>query len=336
MDTLTKKTFTTSRDLTYTYYHHIGTNPALPTLLLQHGFPDDHNLWAPVLPYLLELSYPILAPDLLGYGGTSKPADPQTYNSKGMTTDLIEIIDHEKIQNIVSVGHDWGAFLAGRMWVWHPKRIVAVVILNVAYSPPPQEPFNLANFNSLYKKLTGLPRFSYWEPFTSEYGAKLLEDNLETVYSGFNGDGNAMEDLLCHKGALEKFIREGKSMPMKAYADSPALKEEWISRFRRDGFTGPLNWYRAQVGNHHYDVEKDLPKERFPITVPVLFIGASKDPVCLTQNIYMGQQAGVLPDLKVEEVESGHWQTLEVPEKTGPIMKKWLAEKEEVLRKAKI
>ncbi|KAE9973454.1 hypothetical protein BLS_003603 [Venturia inaequalis] len=335
MDTLTKKTFTTSRDLTYTYYHHGGSNPALPTLLLQHGFPDDHNLWAPVLPYLLELPYPIIAPDLLGYGGTSKPANARTYNSKGMTTDLIEIIDHEKIQKIISIGHDWGAFLAGRMWLWHPKRVVAVVLLNVAYTPPSNEPFNLTKSNEILKKLTGLPRLSYWEPFISDYGVKLLEDNLETVYSGNNGDGNTMEDLLCHKGALEKFIREGKIVPTKAYADS-ALKEEWISRFRRDGFTGPLNWYKAQAGNHHFDVEKDVPKERFPITVPVLFIGASKDPVCMTQNIYMGQKAGVLPDLKVEEVESGHWQTLEVPEKTGPIMKKWLGEKEGVFGKTKI
>ncbi|QDS67816.1 hypothetical protein FKW77_007156 [Venturia effusa] len=336
MDTLTRKTFTTSRDLTYTYYYHAGTNPALPTLLLQHGFPDDHNLWAPVLPYLLELSNSIIAPDLLGYGGTSKPTDPQKYDSKGMTTDLIEIIDHEKIQNIVSIGHDWGAFLAGRMWLWHPDRVVAVIILNVAYSPPSMEPFNLAKVNDLMEKFTGLPRFSYWEPFISDYGAKLLEDNLETVYTGIYGGGNAMEDLLCHKGALERSIREGKPMPVKAYAESPALKEEWISRFRRDGFTGPLNWYKAQAANHHYNVEKDIPKDRFPITVPVLFIGASKDPVCLTQNIYMGQQAGVLPDLKVEEVDSGHWQTLEVPEKTGPAMKKWLSEKEGVLGKAKM
>jgi soluble epoxide hydrolase/lipid-phosphate phosphatase len=336
MDQLTKKTFTTSRDLTYTYYHHPGTNPALPTLLLQHGFPDDHSIWAPVLPYLLELPYPIIAPDLLGYGGTSKPADAQSYNSKGMSTDLIEIIDHEKIQNIVSIGHDWGAFLAGRMWVWHPSRVVAVIILNVAYSPPSKEPFNLTNFNDLFEKLTGLPRFSYFELFAADYAVKLLEDNLETMYSGMHGDGNALEDLFCHRGALEKFLRKGKQLPVSGFASSPAMKEAWISRLRRDGFTGPLNWYKAQVHDVHLEVEKDIPVEGLPITVPVLFIGASKDKVTMTQMIYVAQQAGVLPDLKIEEVESGHWQTLEVPDKTGPIIAGWLKEKEGVLGKAKI
>lgn len=253
-----------------------------------------------------------------------------------MTTDLIEILDHEKIPQIISVGHDWGSFLAGRMWVWHPSRVAAVIILNVAYSPPSKDAFNLDDFNALFEKTTGLPRFSYWEPFTSDYGAKLLDDNLETLYSGFHGEGSAMEDLLCHKGALEKFLREGKLLPVKAYAKSPVLKEQWISRMSRDGFTGPLNWYKALAQNIHHDVEKDIPAERLPITVPVLFIGASKDPVCLTQNIYMVQQGGMLPDLKVEEVESGHWQTLEAPEKTGPVIAKWLAEKEGTFGNAKI
>lgn len=40
--------------------------------------------------------------------------------------------------------------------------------------------------------------------------------------------------------------------------------------------------------------------------------------------------------MKVEEVESGHWQTLEVPDKTGPIIKKWLGEKEGAFGKANI
>jgi len=222
------------------------------------------------------------------------------------------------------------------MWVWHPSRVAAVIILNVAYSPPSKDLFNLANYNGMFEKLTGLPRLSYWEPFVSDYGVKLLEDNLETMYSGIHGDGNTMEDLLCQKGALEKFLREGKTLPVKGYAKSPALKEEWISRMKRDGFTGPLNWYKAQNQNVHHDMEKDIPPERFPITVPVLFIGASGDPVCLTQQIYATQQAGLLPELKVEVVESGHWQTLEAPEKTGPIMAAWLKEKEGVLGKAEI
>jgi soluble epoxide hydrolase/lipid-phosphate phosphatase len=64
-------------------------------------------LWDNVIPYLVDLGYPIVVPDLLGYGGTSKPSDPQAYNSKDMAKDLIDILDNEGYRYAISVRHDW-------------------------------------------------------------------------------------------------------------------------------------------------------------------------------------------------------------------------------------
>jgi pimeloyl-ACP methyl ester carboxylesterase len=76
MDTLTKKTITTKRGFEYTYY----VSPAAagkPTLLLHHGFPDQANEWEQLITnHLKPAGYGVIAPDLLGYGGTSKPTDP--------------------------------------------------------------------------------------------------------------------------------------------------------------------------------------------------------------------------------------------------------------------
>lgn len=45
MEQLEQKKFTTSRGLEYTYYHKPTTSSvSRPTLLLQHGFPDDHSV----------------------------------------------------------------------------------------------------------------------------------------------------------------------------------------------------------------------------------------------------------------------------------------------------
>jgi pimeloyl-ACP methyl ester carboxylesterase len=65
----------------------------------------------------MELS--IFVPDLLGYGGTSKPLDPVQYNSKGMANDLVECVRHNAISQIVIIGHDFGSFMAQRVWLWH-------------------------------------------------------------------------------------------------------------------------------------------------------------------------------------------------------------------------
>jgi pimeloyl-ACP methyl ester carboxylesterase len=199
MDGFTKKTITNSRGLGYTYWvrHSSATKPAL---LLHHGFPDDHELWANIIPYLRDLGHTIVIPDLLGYGETSKPSDPQLYNFKAMAQDMMEILDNEKQRKIISVGHDWGSSLAQRVALFHPERVVGLIILNVAYRPPGEA--DVKKTNELLVKTTGLPRLAYQEFFTSPHARELLEANLESAFHAFNGSDegtkNFMEDLLCH------------------------------------------------------------------------------------------------------------------------------------------
>jgi soluble epoxide hydrolase/lipid-phosphate phosphatase len=328
MDTLKEKTFTTSRQFTYTYYHSVASSgEARPTLLLQHGFPDDHSLWAKVVPYLLKLPYSILVPDLLGYNGTSKPTDPSLYNSKGMAQDLVDILDHEGIQKVISVGHDWGSFIAQRLYLWHRERVAGLILLNVAYLPPTS--FNLTEVNATLEKYTGLPRYAYWELFTASDGVEILESNLESLFAAcYGAPENWMETLFCHRGAIRDFIINDKRVPLMSYAEEPSFKDKWLARYKRDGFQGPLNWYRALNDGHQWAVEKDLDPESFGVNVPVLFVGATGDAVCQTAQIYQPQQAGLLPDLVIEEVTSSHWQTYEVPDKTFEHMAQWLKEKD--------
>lgn len=96
---------------------------------------------------------------------------------------------------------------------------------------------------------------------------------------------------------------------------------------QRDGFTGPLNWYKVVHQNINWNEEKHIPQERLKLDIPVLFVGSNRDAVGLTQYIYMPQKAGLLPDLKVEEVDAGHWQTFENPKAGGEIIAAWLKER---------
>jgi hypothetical protein len=49
----------------------------------------------------------ILVPDLLGYGGTSKPLDVQRYKEKGKAEDIKYILDVLKLETVIGVAHDW-------------------------------------------------------------------------------------------------------------------------------------------------------------------------------------------------------------------------------------
>ena len=97
---------TTSRGLRYRYFF----SPARlcrPTLLFCHGFPSTSRDWQDITPHFQSKGYGLVVPDLLGYGGTDKPADPAEYVSSKMCKDMVDILDAEGIQQVVVIGHDW-------------------------------------------------------------------------------------------------------------------------------------------------------------------------------------------------------------------------------------
>ena len=76
-------------------------------MLFCHGFPTPAYVWNKVVPFFEPLGYGIVAPDLLGYGGTDKPTDPTFYIGSGHAQDVVDILDKENISKVIALGHDW-------------------------------------------------------------------------------------------------------------------------------------------------------------------------------------------------------------------------------------
>ena len=106
MDAALFKNVTVSRGLTYHYYFS-ASERSKPTLLFCHGFPSTSRDWQDITPHFQSKGYGLVVPDLLGYGGTDKPADPAEYVSSKMCKDMVDILDAEGIQQVVVIGHDW-------------------------------------------------------------------------------------------------------------------------------------------------------------------------------------------------------------------------------------
>lgn len=325
MDKLEKNSFKTSRGLNYTYYKTPNADNSKPSIALFHGWPDDAHLWQKIVPYLEKLGYPLFVPDLLGYAGTDKPSDPALYNSRDMTKDIVDILDHEGIRSIISTGHDWGSFVASRIALWHPDRVVGLILLNVAYNPPGQEPFDLDKMNAMMEQLFSYPRFAYWELFTAPDGPKILHEHLESLWTALHGDQeNWMDTIFCTRGAMREYLLQDKTVPVKKYAQDPELKRTWIERMRRDGFETPSNWYHAMRFNHHFNAERDIPPQNYLIKVPILFIGCTKDTVCRIELMDIPKQHGLVPNLETKIFDSAHWCTLEIPDQVGPAIAEWI------------
>ncbi len=103
-------------------------------LLLLHGYPQTHVMWHKIAPRLAE-DFTVVAPDLRGYGDSSKPEDgPDHYNysKRAMAQDLAEVMDKLGYQEFFVVGHDRGGRVAHRMALDHPQRVKKLAVLDIA------------------------------------------------------------------------------------------------------------------------------------------------------------------------------------------------------------
>lgn len=106
MDASSYKEVTTKRGIKYSYYFSSG-DASKSTLLFIHGFPSTSYDWRNQVAFFKSEGYSIVAPDMLGYGGTDKPTDTALYKHRAMCADVIDILDAENVERVIAIGHDW-------------------------------------------------------------------------------------------------------------------------------------------------------------------------------------------------------------------------------------
>ncbi|HEX7127590.1 MAG TPA: alpha/beta hydrolase [Thermodesulfobacteriota bacterium] len=112
------------------HVRHGGRGPAL---LLLHGYPQTHVMWAPVAARLAE-HYTVICPDLRGYGDSSKPDggdDHAAYSKRAMAGDMIEVMNALGHERFYLAGHDRGARVAHRLALDHEARVRRLAVLDI-------------------------------------------------------------------------------------------------------------------------------------------------------------------------------------------------------------
>jgi len=104
-----------------------------PAVVLLHGFPDSHTLWRHQARALVEAGYRVIAPDLRGFGESSRPAEVERYGMLELAGDVLGILDALGVQRPHVVGHDWGAALAWVMGAFAPERVDHLAALSVGH-----------------------------------------------------------------------------------------------------------------------------------------------------------------------------------------------------------
>jgi pimeloyl-ACP methyl ester carboxylesterase len=107
-----------------------------PVLLL-HGWPDSSYVWRNQIPFLTGHGFRAIAPDLRGFGRSSRPVEVTDYALSKSVGDVTGLLDALGVESAHLVGHDWGAAVAWSVAMSHPDRVQKLVVVSVGHPSAP-------------------------------------------------------------------------------------------------------------------------------------------------------------------------------------------------------
>ncbi len=270
-------------------------DPAAPAIILLHGFPESHRTWRHQIPELAKTHF-VIAPDQRGFARSSKPEGAENYTPDKTVGDLIALADHFGKDRFVLVGHDWGGAIAWMAALQHPNRVERLIIVNAPH------PFVFQK--SLFDDMEQRAASQYIRLFRNPG----LEAQLEAMGLGTFFDTT--------------FARHAD--PALLAPERDAYLDEWG---QPGAMTAMLNWYRASAivvpGMDETPERPAFLDSPFPpLQMPVLVIWGMGDTALLPVQLEgLGQ---LVPDLKIVEVDSGHFVPWENPAAVNAAIREWL------------
>jgi haloalkane dehalogenase len=112
--------------------HHVDEgDPNGSVVVLMHGEPTWCFLYRRVIPPLVAAGLRVVAPDLVGFGRSDKPAEVADHSYTRHVGWMREaLFDRLDLHDVTLVCHDWGGLIGLRLVAEHPDRFARVVATN--------------------------------------------------------------------------------------------------------------------------------------------------------------------------------------------------------------
>ena len=258
--------------------------------LCLHGFPELNHSWRHQIPMLAEMGYRVWAPNLRGYGGSSRPDGIDAYRLNILVEDIAALIDASGSDDVTLIAHDWGAIIAWHFAILKIRPLARLVIMNVPHPKCAQR--ELRHWYQLKKSwyifFFQIPRLPEW-------------------LFGLNGAERI-------KRAFVKMAVDKNRFPdseLQIYADAAS---------RPGALRAMINYYRALLRTKDGREIGDA-----MVHVPTLMIWGEEDSAIDIRCTDDTEQW--VPDLELRRLPGvSHWVQQEAPEKVNAIMREWLAD----------
>jgi pimeloyl-ACP methyl ester carboxylesterase len=263
-----------------------------------HGFPELNFSWRYQMPILAQAGWRVWAPNLRGYGASSRPDQVRDYGMDHLTADVGALIEaaaaESPVDEVMILAHDWGAIIAWAFAILNekaakPHPLTRLVIMNVPHPKVMQR------------------EVKRWEQLKKSWYVFFFQlPRLPERYMAANDAAGVRRAF--YGMAVDK-SRFGKDV-LDVYAASAQ---------RPGAMTAMVNYYRAYM--RHRDAI-DLGDAR--ITIPTLMVWGEED-AALGLGCTVGTEHWV-PQLELHRLpQVSHWVQQEAPEKVNAILAHWLA-----------
>ena len=236
-----------------TFDVHRSGDPAAPTVLLLHGFPQSAHSWRGVLPHLAD--FHVLVPDQRGYSPGARPDEIEAYRIPRLVEDALGLLDAFEVETAHVVGHDWGASIAWQLGARHPQRVRTLTAVSV----PHPRAFMAALTSDPEQRTQSLYMRDFAKP---GYDQVLLADDATLLSQIFGGlpsvDVEHVVSRAREPGALAAWLRWYAAQNREDLLDTPAVTvptlHVWSDQdlaLGRAGTLGTAEWvtgpYRLEV-----------------------------------------------------------------------------------------
>ncbi len=267
---------------------HYVTHGAGKPILFLHGFPEYWGVWKQLMAEFGK-DHLVIAPDLRGYGQSSKPAEVEQYRIETLVGDVKGLLNHLGLKKVTLVAQDWGAFLGCSYVLRHPEYVERYVAVDVTHP---------AIFN---RELQQNPKQQELSAYMLAFGTSQAEAMVAANDYAWPRQA-VFDDARAHGAEL-----------------SEADMAEWLDTWKQPGgVTGGLNYYRAaRMGppagpgsTGGSNLVDGLSPEQLKAKVPVLLLWGEKDPYFTPGSLDGLEQ--YVPQLTVRKLpDATHWVTLE-------------------------
>lgn len=118
------------------FFEDLGPRAGVPVILI-HGHPFNHSMWAPQTAALTAAGYRVITPDLRGYG--KSPVEPGKILLADFADDLVDLLDRLGVEQAVVGGVSMGGQIAMEMRLRHPGKVRALVLSDSSAPPETQD-----------------------------------------------------------------------------------------------------------------------------------------------------------------------------------------------------